>query len=1402
MKHVLVLAGTVCACSLFAVDGTFWGKSDNGELNWSSKGYWFNHQIAGEGGVAWFTYSQLDRLNQNVPGLELTGLYFEGRWMRVIGNPITFTGDYSWITRSAYATGAHTPGIDVTFSGVGTNTLTVADDGWLFVGQPFENFARVRSSHMDLRAWNTSGDCFATCDFQLNGGCANVCPTNAAGETASVYIASRPGTKFVYGPDMGRLRVSKGNGAGTTLTIGAISRFAGGGALALESGSGLDALGGDEKILVSGDAPAVTHGICDASIVGRGDSSDFYRLHYLTYDAADGFKKSAVTPVAFDAATASDVALVSSDATVSGTKAVHALYVEGQPTISFAKGAVLQVGDGTHPAGIIFNPSSMSRIQPTLSGNEGTIAFGGAQGTIYFNNVLNQPTLTIPQKITGTGGLVLVGAPASAEKNWITLSSDAAWSGGTVIASASVCVPRSSCLPESGDVYVQGGHNGQLGSCLRITDSMTFGENQRFHFGGWGCNYNNGAAMHTGGYQISVVFNGPVELSGPGGFVADNSIYKHVFNGVVSGGGWWNFGQATYAFTAPMTYAGRFCLLHNTTVLSFRGAGRPSDKMDFYFTNPAATLEFRDLDAAYVCRNTMRNGGNVAVYGSDVTLDGEQPIGTLTVGPGARVWLGANVSVGRVIFEGGEVYALDGADGQVVRIGENSSSDQLLNGATQIDAALGVVKQGSNTVTIARDSNVAKSLLIADGTVKLDNTIFYTKGVSYWLDASRRDTVTTNAAGCVTKWISANGNGVTFSATPFAPGYTNTYNGLPTMTFTKNTTDYCCFRSDRDLTQRTVYACLAPFLVEGTSLHLSTWGWTGKGQTEYGIRYETYTDGWGFLSYATDYRMNGLKKSQFKPVGETQVLGVFRDSDESVTFPVTVGGYETWSAGNNYNGDIHELVAFERVLSLEERQEVENYMAAKWGLTNLVWHADMPTHQALKPTVALSLAAGAVLDLNGVDQTVASLTGEGTITNSAAKPAVLTVTGTCAFNGKVAGGATVRTSGGNLNVAVSDAGIEAAAGTTEIGVYTEMPPTNGILYWLDAAWCGEGRITWQDEAAKTVASVPSRAGKVSTFSAAYGYPTFVPDAIGGNKPAFLFTGPQGSSQALKADCAVGARTVVLVMQMPQEATAWNYFFGIYNMDRGFRTNSELGMDGGYTLRDFDWAFSGTGDWRWYNGEKKQIAYNQADVYFTKGQPCRFILTRAEWHQDTVYDNAVHAIGSYENRNCCMLFAEAMAYDHVLSDDEVQHLEGYLKAKWFGEALPAARTDVFGADTTLRVTGGATADLGGVAADVAVLSTDATGGAIAGDVSFARFDYDVADATSVLPLVVQGKAEAKAGATAEFTGYGSLPKSKWPVLTAETSVGELSTGKIPRFEFIKKNEGWYLNGFYGTLLFLR
>ena len=1405
IARAMTLAAVVTSVGIAsATDGTFWGKSDNGTLNWSSRANWFNHTYACDGGVAWFNSSQLNEINVDVEGITLTGLSFDGRWMKVTGDPLTFTAPNSWITRSSYTYSTHTPGFDVMFRGTGDNAVTITDNGEFHMAVPAENVGNLRLMGNRVMAWNTSGDCLTKGNLQLLEGTFAVTPKSTAGAAANVTVASVEGKAFTYGPSVGLLQLDKGGGDSLTLTIGKLARFADGGAMMLEAKSGLENLGGTEKLLVAEGAPANVNGICDASIVARSTDSP-PRLEFLTYDETDGFKKSAVTPVAFADATATDVALIDGNTTISNTKAVYALEVQGEPTITFAENAVLKVGDGVHPAGVIFNPVNGNRIQPALVGATGTIDFGGSLGCIYYNNPANSPTLTVNPAIAGTGGMLFASA-GNGTKNYIQLKQSARWTGATVVSRATLCVTAANQLPESGDVYVLGGRDGQKGACLRLTETVTFGENQRFHFGGWGASSDYAAAIHTGGYLPVFTFNGPVVLDGPGGVVDDGVDNKTIFNGTVSGYGWWRFGQGQTVFRRPMEYTGVFLPSKTTTQIVFEGAGRPHAASSVKFESTGATLVFRSLTSPFDFASTVTGKGNLVVTDAEVALSGTQAYGTITVNAGAKVGFGTNVTFDRIVSAGGEVYALEGADDMSLRIGGNDGVDQLLNGTISIADSLGLFKQGSNTVSIARDANVAKSLHIADGTVKLDNRLVATADVSYWLDASNEATVTADAEGHATQWVSANGNGATFNATTKTPMYTNSVNGLKVMSFENDGENYNRFNSTGSYVQRAMFFCLAPQVPSRGAQSLSAWGWTGKGQTEQGLRYQPYSGGWGTLNYASAFRLNGqANKYSFTPNGTAQIVGEFIADTATEDFPASVGGYEGWSVANNYNGDICEVIAFRRDVTAEEIDEVENYLAEKWGLTDLVWHEGVTEKEVLKSTVAVTLAPSGVFDLNGVSQTIASLAGEGTITNSSAKAAVLTVTGACEFRGRIAGNVTVRTSGGVLEVEVPDAAIEAADGVTSLGVYTEMPPTNGILYWLDAAWTAPDAITWQDAGAKTVASAKSRAGSVKSFPAYNGYPTFVENAIGGNKPAFRFTGASSTGvPAFKTGSAVSTKTIVLVMQLPDNTYGSNYFWGRAGKDKGFRLSSKTNFDLGYGFQNWGYAFSSVGDYRWFNGEKKQVAYNQGGFAMTVGEPARLIATRAAWHQDDSYENVTDGIGSYENRDCNMYIAEAISYDHVLSDNEVAHLEGYLKAKWFSaEPIPAVRTQVFGADSTLAAAGGEV-DLSGLSGVVVgTLKSGSAGGTVTGDLTISGFSYDAEGATAAVPLAVDGALTIAEGADFTATGLENLKRTSWTLLSSESATGAFETFSAgPRkWTFDAKATSWGL-GVPGLLLFFK
>jgi hypothetical protein len=66
----------------------------------------------------------------------------------------------------------------------------------------------------------------------------------------------------------------------------------------------------------------------------------------------------------------------------------------------------------------------------------------------------------------------------------------------------------------------------------------------------------------------------------------------------------------------------------------------------------------------------------------------------------------------------------------------------------------------------------------------------------------------------------------------------------------------------------------------------------------------------------------------------------FRETTGSLTLSgYTVSGLKG-SIGNSWYGNIHEIVSYETLLTADERQKVEGYLAYKWGLQSIL----PPTH--------------------------------------------------------------------------------------------------------------------------------------------------------------------------------------------------------------------------------------------------------------------------------------------------------------------------------------------------------------------------------------------------------------------------------------------------------------------------
>ena len=218
---------------------------------------------------------------------------------------------------------------------------------------------------------------------------------------------------------------------------------------------------------------------------------------------------------------------------------------------------------------------------------------------------------------------------------------------------------------------------------------------------------------------------------------------------------------------------------------------------------------------------------------------------------------------------------------------------------------------------------------------KLADGLFESKDLVYWLDASRAGTLETDAAGKVTCWKSANGNGYAFRPTAGA-ACTNSLNGKAVVSF--GATGPARLAGGACVEQRTVFIVCRPRRV--TESFMGVWG---EKDRDAGLRTAQTSAAWENVAGGPDFNsaatliVNGEERRGTVPFlpNDIQVLALRHPEDVQMwgaksraVFTPAVGGY----IGNRYfDGDIAEVAAFSRVLSVDECLAVSARLAEKWN---------------------------------------------------------------------------------------------------------------------------------------------------------------------------------------------------------------------------------------------------------------------------------------------------------------------------------------------------------------------------------------------------------------------------------------------------------------------------------------
>jgi autotransporter-associated beta strand protein len=577
--------------------------------------------------------------------------------------------------------------------------------------------------------------------------------------------------------------------------------------------------------------------------------------------------------------------------------------------------------------------------------NSGPLVFN-APGSIEAANPLiaiNSP-VTFNGPISGTNGWTMIGPSVA------TLSGSNTYSGATNVTGGTLQLNASGAPALAGNLVVSGGYV-QLLKSNQISNSAS----------------------------VSV-------LSG----VFDLGAYSSSVAGVqlISG--------TIAATSGVLTSASAFDLQNGTINAVLAGSAGLNLASGGTVTLAAANTLSGPATLSY---GTLTLTHPLALQNSTVTM---KPGGTLSFAGGNTA-----VTVGGLAGNGGLALTTASFEPVTLTVGGNNQSTTFNGNLSGIG---GLVKTGTGMLTLATTSSYYGATTISGGVVRLVGApgTPFAGNLLYQLDASNATSYSTTG-GFVTQVNDVTGNGNNFVAGPSGgPTVLSGSDGI-------NGLNVLHFNGRQQLVMGNITSPESVFVVNRVTNNRNNldgiWGQIG----DFGIR-ENFNSAWQYTGgnvndYATpatgSMYINGVQVASNAngpfTLNVAQLLEA-SNGNPGFWFDTGLGGYGTGPAiGRFYTGDIGEVLVYGSLLTDDERQQIEAYLMNKWlgivtpGLISNV----LPT------TTPLFITSGSTLDLNGVNQQVASLAGGGSVINSSSLAATLTVgdfTST-SFSGRLADGA-------------------------------------------------------------------------------------------------------------------------------------------------------------------------------------------------------------------------------------------------------------------------------------------------------------------------------------------------------------------------------------------------------------
>ncbi len=694
-----------------------------------------------------------------------------------------------------------------------------------------------------------------------------------------------------------------------------------------------------------------------------------------------------------------------------------------------------------------------------------------------------------------------------------------------------------------------------------------------------------------------------------------------------------------------------------------------------------------------------------------------QPTTTTVLRVESTIEAGVVSSVGSTVLQG---------NGMLNTTAAVVDSDLLADVRVQTDV---LQKHGGGVLSFVNPLGHAVGVLaVSNGAVRLSPLPIF-GGLTTHLDASDITSMDVDANGGVVAWRSVNGAPARYTfptadaATFVPPVYAaDAFGGRGGVRFGSE--------GPSKLTSTVTTNARSVFLVMKLSVfkdYQEVWGINAQNSdTIRGIRLwgagspnnmKWFTDrgnttgGNGVLNDEELFWVDGVWSENYPLASTTaaQVLSL-QTSGGAVGKYFAMGSYFYASAnrtGRYLQGDVAELIVYDRLLSSAERQVIEQYLIAKWaGAERQSLAANI-----LSDSMKVIVEAQGTLSLDGVSQEVSGLSGDGTVAATAPAELVVNTTQDAVFNGAFKGALNVRKQG---TAALKLLGSSTHSGMLDIRegsvIAGQEFPTEGLLYRLDA---GRPETLTVNASGQVSAWADSQADSTVVFSQANAatQPDYVPSAFNGQGGVRF--GAEGKVTSLEYDQSTVNKTVFLVVYTESTTVEFAGVWGscASGQNVGFRS-SGTATSGGYGASN-QWGFAkgSSGD---FVPDNNNGSFRTNGVAVGNVGPVipEFEVQVIALNRKTASTFAQTAVGEYYwegERPYMGIIGEVIVYDRDLTADEFAQVEGLLMLKWGARKETAASH--LSSSSGLVMTKGTVLDLKG--SDQAVRSYSGAGQVVNG-----------------------------------------------------------------------------------------